>query len=72
MDRPASRPRHRAANPSTTASIVPEASAEVERAIDAKVARFAMRSAATLPSVEVYRDDANGHDICDVRGKVCS
>jgi hypothetical protein len=26
-----------------------------------------LRSAATLPLVEVYRDTANGYDICDVR-----
>ena len=64
-------PGHQIANPCTTASIVPEALAEVKRAINAKVGRFAVRSAATLPLVEVYRDDANGYDICDVRGKVC-
>ena len=33
--------------------------------------RFALRSAATLPLFDVYRDQANGYDICDVRGKAC-
>jgi hypothetical protein len=33
--------------------------------------RFALRSAATLPLFEVYKDPANEFDICDVRGKVC-
>ncbi len=45
--------------------------AEVKRRINAKHGRFMLRSAATLPFVEVYRDSANGYDICDVRGKVC-
>jgi hypothetical protein len=39
--------------------------------INVKQGRFALRSAATLPLAEVYRDQANGYDICDVRGKVC-
>jgi hypothetical protein len=33
--------------------------------------RFASRSGATLPLVEVYRDRANGFDISDVHGKMC-
>ncbi len=45
--------------------------AEVKREINARHGRFMLRSAATLPLAEVYRDSANGYDICDVRGKVC-
>lgn len=33
--------------------------------------RFALRSAATLPLVEIYADDAHGYDICDIHGKTC-
>jgi DNA polymerase V len=45
--------------------------ATVKREINASHGRFAARSAATLPLVEVYRDGANEYDICDIRGKVC-
>jgi hypothetical protein len=42
----------------------------VKRAINA--ARAVRRpERATLPLVEVYRDAANGFDVCDIRGKVC-
>src|SRR6185312_15017893 len=34
------------------------------------VSGLPLRSAATLPLVEVYREEANGYDICDVRGEV--
>jgi DNA polymerase V len=44
---------------------------EVKREINARHGRFALRSSATLPLEGVYRDPANGYDICDVRGKVC-
>jgi hypothetical protein len=43
----------------------------VKREINERHGRFALRSAATLPLVSVYRDSANEYDICDVRGKVC-
>jgi hypothetical protein len=33
--------------------------------------RFAVRSGATLPLADVYRDEAQQYDICDVRGKTC-
>ena len=33
--------------------------------------RFTLRSGATLPLADVYRDEAQGYDICDVRGKIC-
>jgi DNA polymerase V len=44
---------------------------EVKREINARHGCCAVRSAATLPLAGVYGDPANGHDICDVRGKVC-
>jgi hypothetical protein len=48
-----------------------EAVAAVKRAINRQHGRFALRSGATLPLVEVYRDRSNEYDICDVRGKMC-
>ena len=45
--------------------------AAVKREINSTQKRFAIRSAATLPLVEVYRDKTNEYDICDIRGKVC-
>jgi nucleotidyltransferase/DNA polymerase involved in DNA repair len=47
-----------------------EAVARLKRAVNARHGRFALRSAATLPLVGVYRDPANEYDICDVRGKI--
>ena len=34
-------------------------------------ASSAVRSGATLPLYDVYRDDAQQYDACDVRGKLC-
>jgi nucleotidyltransferase/DNA polymerase involved in DNA repair len=48
-----------------------ESLAAVQRAINARVGRFALRSGATLPLYDVYRDEAQGYDICDIRGKMC-
>jgi nucleotidyltransferase/DNA polymerase involved in DNA repair len=48
-----------------------EAVAAVKRAINRRHGRFAVRSGATLPLVEVYRDRSNEYDICDIRGKMC-
>jgi hypothetical protein len=48
-----------------------EAVAQVKREVNATVGRFALRSGATLPLYDVYRDEAQGYDICDVRGKIC-
>ncbi len=48
-----------------------EAIAGVKKAVNNRHGRFAIRSAATLPLAAIYRDEANGYDICDVRGKVC-
>ncbi len=49
-----------------------EALAEVKRAINEQVGRFAVRSGATLylPR-EIYADPAHSFDVCDIRGKVC-
>jgi DNA polymerase V len=48
-----------------------EVLAKLKREVNARVGRFALRSGATLPLGELYRDDAAGYDICDVRGKFC-
>jgi DNA polymerase V len=48
-----------------------EAVARVKREVNGRHGRFALRSAATLPLVGVYRDPSNEWDICDVRGKMC-
>jgi len=53
----------------TTADIA--GSAEAKRLVNERCGRFKVRSAATLYLPTVYRDPANGFDICDVRGKVC-
>jgi nucleotidyltransferase/DNA polymerase involved in DNA repair len=45
--------------------------ARVKREINARFGRFTLRSAATLPLADVYRDDASNYDICDVRRKIC-
>jgi hypothetical protein len=50
----------------------PAAAADaVKQAVNARLGRFAVRSGATLPLYDVYRDAAQGYDICDVRGKIC-
>jgi nucleotidyltransferase/DNA polymerase involved in DNA repair len=48
-----------------------EAVAQVKREVNLRHGRFALRSAATLPLTSIYRDAANGYDICDIRGKAC-
>ena len=55
--------------------------AKVKREVNGRLGRFALRSGATLPLADVYRDEAQGYDICDVqrqdvllkwgRGHVC-
>ena len=45
--------------------------ATLKRDVNLRQGRFALRSAATLPIAHLYRDIANGYDICDVRGKSC-
>ena len=48
-----------------------EALAAAKEQINRRYGRFKVRSGATLYLPAVYRDPANGFDICDVRGKVC-
>ncbi len=48
-----------------------EALARLKSAVNDRHGRFALRRAATLPLVGVYRDASNEFDICDVRGKTC-
>jgi DNA polymerase V len=48
-----------------------DAIAHLKRAINERHGRFVLRSAATLPLPEIYRDTANAFDICDVCGKMC-
>jgi nucleotidyltransferase/DNA polymerase involved in DNA repair len=43
----------------------------VKRFVNERVGRFAVRSGDTLPLADIYRDEATGYDICDVRGKFC-
>jgi hypothetical protein len=45
--------------------------ANLKREVNAQVGRFALRSGATLPLAEIYRDGANGYDVCDIHGKTC-
>lgn len=45
--------------------------ARLKREVNARVGRFALRSGATLPLADLYRDEASSYDICDVRGKMC-
>lgn len=45
--------------------------AQLKREVNAAVGRFALRSGATLPLADVYRDREQGYDICDIRGKMC-
>jgi DNA polymerase V len=48
-----------------------EALARLKRQVNARCGRFALRSGATLYLNDLYRDEAAGYDICDVRGKTC-
>jgi DNA polymerase V len=48
-----------------------ETIARLKRDVNAHHGRFLLRSAATLPLASIYRDTANGYDICDVHGKSC-
>jgi hypothetical protein len=45
--------------------------ARLKREVNARVGRFALRSGATLYLDDLYRDEASGYDVCDVRGKMC-
>lgn len=48
-----------------------EAVARLKHAVNDRHGRFALRSGATLALPAIYRDAANGYDICDIRGKSC-
>jgi DNA polymerase V len=48
-----------------------DAVARLKREVNLRQGRFALRSAATLPLASIYQDNANGYDICDIRGKSC-
>jgi nucleotidyltransferase/DNA polymerase involved in DNA repair len=48
-----------------------EALARLKREVNACIGRFALRSGATLFVNDLYRDEASGYDICDIRGKLC-
>ena len=47
------------------------AAARAKREVNEALGRFTVRSGATLPLQDVYRDEAQSYDICDVRGKMC-
>ena len=48
-----------------------EAIRKLKRESSAKHGRFAVRSASTLPLVEIYIDDSHDWEICDIEGKTC-
>ena len=48
-----------------------EAIRRVKRSINKRIGRFALRSGATLPLDDIYRDATNSYDICDIYGKTC-
>jgi len=43
----------------------------VKQLINAQIGRFSLRSGATLPLDDLYRDTTNSYDICDIYGKTC-
>jgi len=45
--------------------------ATLKQQINQKVGRFAVRSGETLHLPEIYADETNDYDICDVQGKMC-
>lgn len=45
--------------------------AGLKQQINRKIGRFALRSGETLHLPEVYADETNDYDICDVQGKMC-
>lgn len=48
-----------------------DAVARLKRAVNERFGRFTLRSGATLYANAFYRDPANLHDVCDIRGKMC-
>jgi len=47
------------------------ASDRVKQLINQRHGRFAIRSGATLPLDDIYRDVTNSYDVCEVYGKTC-
>lgn len=45
--------------------------AAVKHEINEKLGRFLLRSGETLALQDIYDDDAQSYDICDIRGKIC-
>jgi nucleotidyltransferase/DNA polymerase involved in DNA repair len=45
--------------------------AQLKRQVNERLGRFTLRSGATLPLADVYRDPTQSYDICDVHGKLC-
>lgn len=45
--------------------------AAAKRFVNENVGRFAVRSGETLFLPDVYADEANDYDVCDVHGKIC-
>lgn len=45
--------------------------ANLKQQINQKIGRFAIRSGETLHLPEIYADETNDYDICDVQGKMC-
>ncbi len=48
-----------------------ERAAKVKQFVNERVGRFAVRSGDTLPLADVYADEAQSYDVCDIRGKIC-
>ena len=44
--------------------------AEAKREINERMGRFAVRSAQTLFLNDIYTDDANNYESCDIQGKM--
>jgi hypothetical protein len=45
--------------------------ARLKKEVNTKLGRFVLRSGATLPLSDVYRDEAQSYDVCDIHGKMC-
>lgn len=56
--------------PNTEAPAV-QSVAVVKREINEKLGRFLVRSGDTLDLKDIYDDEAQDFDICDIRGKIC-
>ena len=48
-----------------------EALSRLKRVVNGRIGRFTLRSGATLPLYDVYRDTTNSFDICDIHKKTC-